>query len=266
MQLRVFHAFWGMPGTLREKFERAAKNGYAGIESPMPTLEDESEFRELLDEFKLAYIPQVFTFGPDHIEKFISVVERAITFTPVLINSQSAKDSMPDDDQDRFFEAAIQVEKASGYLVAHETHRGRSMFTPWATARLLNAHPNLKITADFSHFTCVCESMLDDQRDNLLLAISRAVHIHGRIGHIEGPQVPHPAAPEYANELATFEGWWAEIFAARRAAGVTFQTFTPEFGPPGYMQRLPFTRQAISDLFEVNHWVGERIKSKFPNM
>ena len=107
--------------------------------------------------------------------------------------------------------------------------------------------------------------MIENQNDDLKLAISRAVYIHGRVGHIVGPQVAHPAVPQYANEMTTIKGWWEEIFAARRAAGAIYQTFTPEFGPPGYMQTLPFTGQPVSDLFEINHWMRKRIKAKFAN-
>jgi hypothetical protein len=99
-------------------------------------------------------------------------------------------------------------------------------------------------------------------REKLEPAISRTVHMHGRVGFEEGPQVPHPAAPEYRYALEKFESWWDRMFAARRANGAEVQTFTPKFGPPGYMQRLPFTRQPLADLFEVNHWIGERTKER----
>ena len=43
------------------------------------------------------------------------------------------------------------------------------MFTPRATVKSLKQFPELKITADFSHFTCVCESLLHDQEEDLAL-------------------------------------------------------------------------------------------------
>lgn len=129
------------------------------------------------------------------------------------------------------------------------------MFTPWTTAELLQAFPDLKINADFSHWCCTCESLLGDQLDNLELAMSRAIHIHGRVGHRHGPQVSDPAAPEYAAELNAHMGWWLEIYRQRLAEGNSFMTFTPEFGPPGYMPTLPYTRQPIIDLWNVNEWI-----------
>ena len=35
-------------------------------------------------------------------------------------------------------------------------------------------------------------------------------------------------------------------------------TFTPEFGPPGYMPTLPYTKQPVADLWELNAWMARR--------
>jgi hypothetical protein len=262
LKLHLFHALWGMTGSLSEQLNRAKQHGYEGIEAPMPSQEQQNEFMELLSELQLAYIPQIFTSN-NHEETFQEQVERAKQFSPVLINSHSGKDFMSEDEQNRFFEHALRVEKAAGIQVAHETHRGRIMFTPKATASVLKLFPELKITADFSHFTCVCESMLSDQQEDLNLIKSRALHVHGRVGFEEGPQVPHPAAPEYAHYLQQFETWWDEMLHNAIIPAQPFATFTPEFGPPGYMPTLPFTRQPVADLFQVNHWIAERIRKTY---
>ncbi|OPA75188.1 xylose isomerase [Paenibacillus selenitireducens] len=262
MELTCFHAFWGMNGTLRDKFERAAQHGYDGIEAPLPTPDEENEFIELKEELGLAYIPQIFTNG-DHEESFLQQVEQAIKYHPVLINSHSGKDYWNEDMQDQFFAHAIQVEKTYGTPIGHETHRGRTMFSPWSTARLLRKFPDLRVTADFSHFTCVCESLLHDQEEDMALVMDRTIHLHARIGFEEGPQVAHPAAPEYAMALERFEHWWDTVFKARQDEGCRILTMTPEFGPPGYMPTVPFTHQPLADLFEVNHWMANRVKDRF---
>ena len=41
----------------------------------------------------------------------------------------------------------------------------------------------------------------------------RAHHIHARVGCEQGPQVPHPAAPEYQEALTAHERWWTQILA-----------------------------------------------------
>ncbi|NIK75078.1 hypothetical protein FHS15_000176 [Paenibacillus castaneae] len=262
MKLQLFHAFWGMEGSLREKFERAAHHGYQGVETALLENRDRNEFKELLEEFQLLYIPQIFTHG-NHEESFQEQLEQAMTFSPVFVNSHTGKDYMTEEEQFPLFEFALRKEQELGISVAHETHRGRAMFTPRATAKLLKQFPELKITADFSHFTCVCESLLHDQEADLALLIRRTLHTHGRVGFTQGPQVPHPAAPEYAEELARFEGWWDEIWQCRRQAGMLQTTVTPEFGPVNYMPRIPFTGEPTADLFEVNQFIAKRFLVKY---
>jgi hypothetical protein len=36
-------------------------------------------------------------------------------------------------------------------------------------------------------------------------------------------------------------------------------TITPEFGTDGYLHRLPFTRQPVADLWEVNRWIKDHL-------
>jgi sugar phosphate isomerase/epimerase len=262
LNLNVFKALWGMEGTYEKFLERAANAGYAGIEAPLPSKEDEAAFKQALKRHNLSYIVQTFTNG-DHASSFSEQVERAAGFEPVLIVCHSAKDSMSEAEQDRFYDHALKAEQRWGIPVGHETHRGRAMFTPWTTARLLRRFPELRITADFSHWMNVCESHLEDQEEAIELAIQRTIHVHGRIGFPEGPQVPHPASPYFEKELGLFLGWWERIFAVQAAAGREQATFTAEFGPPGYMPTDPFTNKPVSDLWEVNEWMTDRLKKQY---
>jgi hypothetical protein len=129
---------------------------------------------------------------------------------------------MPYEKQLAFYEQALHAEKAINMQVAHETHRGRAMFTPWGTAQLLKDLPDLKITADFSHWCC--------------------------------------AAPEYQRELETHELWWQQIVDLWDSKNASPNTLTPEFGPPGYMHTLPFTNQPVADLWDVCLWMARRLK------
>jgi sugar phosphate isomerase/epimerase len=269
MKVKSIKSLWGMEGSIESQFEQIAAAGYDGIESPVPNnLEliggvsvDEKRFRSLLDRYKLDYIAMVFTSGNNHVESFREQVERASTFGPIKINSHSARDGMSFHEQISFFDKTQALEQKLTTPIAHETHRGRAMFTPWTTAALLNEFPDLKLTADFSHWVCVCESLLEDQKEHLELAIQRTIHIHARVGHAQGPQVAHPAAPEYALELSTHEGWWQQIFQANISAG-TQLTFTPEFGPPSYMPSLPFTNQPVADLWQICLWMKQRFENR----
>ncbi|MHA6482445.1 sugar phosphate isomerase/epimerase family protein [Paenibacillus sp. strain BS8-2] len=265
MELHVYKALWGMEGTYEDQLRKASAAGYDGIEAPLPSREDEEAFRQALQRYGLSYIAQIVTHG-DHIASFAQSVERAATFEPIQIVAHSAKDSMSEDDQDRFYEQALLVEQKSNIPIGHETHRGRAMFTPWTTYRLLRKFPELRITADFSHWVNVCESHLEDQEEAIALAIDRTIHIHGRVGYPEGPQIPHPASPYYQAELRLFLNWWQNIFRKQKESGRVNASFTAEFGPPGYMHTDPFTNNPIADLWEVNEWLTDWMKQKFQQL
>lgn len=44
-----------------------------------------------------------------------------------------------------------------------EKHRGRPTFNPWQTRDLVASVPDLRLTADLSHWVCVCERLLSDK-------------------------------------------------------------------------------------------------------
>ncbi|MGM0878175.1 MAG: sugar phosphate isomerase/epimerase family protein [Bacillota bacterium] len=266
MELKLVKALWGMTEPLETCFKKIKEAGYSGVESPLPDHDVENQFKELLEKYELDYVPQVVT-RVDYLASFESQVERALGFSPLLINSHSAKDDMLYDDQLHFFESAVKIEKEANVTIVHETHRGRSMFTPWNTARLLNDINDLKINADFSHWCSVCESLLEDQSENLEIVIKRAYQIHLRVGYPGGPQVPDPRAPEYINELITHENWWKQIYLKRKEDGHSFLTVVPEFGPPPfYMHTLPYTNQPVSDLWTINLWMASRFKEEIEKL
>lgn len=265
MKLRMIKSTWGMPGdSLLQKTEQLIAAGYDGIETGIPGAEEEKPFLNLLRNHNKELILQVYTQGGDHFASLRAQVEQAAKLQPRLIVAHSMKDSTSYDQQRSFFEKALRLEEAVGIPIAHETHRGRAFFTPWHTAHMIDLYPELHVTADFSHFCCVCESLLEDQKDNLVKIMNRSLHIHARVGYAEGPQVPHPAAPEYKTELETHEGWWARILSQHEKKGSEFITVTPEFGPPGYMHTLPFNNEPVADLWDVCLWMSGRLKERFP--
>lgn len=257
MKVKMYKALWGFTHVpWEELFERTAAAGYDGVEALVPPREEEARFRRLLDQYQLDYIPQIYTDG-DHKATFRERLARAAEFGPAKVNSHSAKDWWEFDAQRDFFDYAMKVEQEFGVPVAHETHRNRATYSAWSTAKLLREFPEMKITADFSHWVVVSETLLEDQMENVTLAMDRAIHIHARVGFHHGPQVPDPRAPEYAPLLAKHVSWWDEIVRRHKARGETVVTVDPEFGPPAYLHTLPYTKQPLADLWDVCLWMAE---------
>ena len=85
----------------------------------------------------------------------------------------------------------------------------------------------------------------------MTLAIGHADYIHARVGHMEGPQVSDPRAPEWSAEVERHMQWWERIAAEHARRGSAFLAVCPEFGPAPYMPALPFTRQPVTDIQEI---------------
>jgi len=264
MQLHVYKSLWGMNGPIEEQFERIAMAGYVGVEAGMNR--PVNEWRQLLDRHRLKYIAMMFTGGKtveEQLASFRELLAKAQDYEPVKIVVHSGLDRFTADEAMRFYEGCVAEESKQNIVVGHETHRGRYFFTPWTTAEILKKFPTLKLCVDFSHWCCVCESLLEANEADVQLACTRAVHIHGRVGHGEGPQVSDPAAPEFAKQVERHEQWWDAVYQYHRQSGAANVTFDPEFGPPTYQQTLPYTQQPVSDLWHICQWMADRAKKRF---
>ena len=271
MKLKLVKSFWGMEGALREQMLRIAEAGYGAVEGQHLSLGTAANFLALRREFKLDYVAMVLTEAPDnsvaaHLADMHRKAEAVRRYEPLQITMHSGRDCWTFAEQEEFFTAALELEQRLGLPINHETHRSRALFTPWTTAALLRRLPELHLTADFSHWVNVSERLLADQTDNLALCIAHARHVHGRVGHEQGPQVNDPRAPEWAIHLALHEAWWDEIVLARWRAGATTFTFNPEFGPPTYLPTLPYTQQPVVNLWEICLWMADRFKQRYSSL
>jgi sugar phosphate isomerase/epimerase len=269
MQLKLVKSTWGMEGTLEEQVRRIAEAGYRGIEMGVPADRSPADLRKLLSAEGLDLFAMVFTNGEDHVASLRAQVEAAMACKPVEITAHSGRDFWTFDQQRAYFSGALEVERGLGIELNHETHRGRAFFNPWSTAAMLKEFPELHITADFSHFVCVCERLMSSDpalTSAMELCIVRSRHIHGRVGYEEGPQVNDPRAPEWSTHVEAHEAWWKAIATTRSAAGAKYLTFDPEFGPPNYMQTSPGSRKPAADLWEVCLYMAERFRRQFEKM
>ena len=274
MELRLFKTLWGHMGSLDEAIASAQQHGFDGIEGPAPFAQMERrEFSIRLNDAGLDYIAEICTGGsyvPDrraspreHLEDFRLKAEAALECHPRFLTVIAGCDAWPLATSVEFFAQVLATAATFGATVSFETHRSRSTYNPWTTRDLLNELPDLLLTCDFSHWCCVCERLIDTEPEILDLCAERVHHIHARVGYDQGPQVPHPAAPEYGSALEAHERWWWQLWEgrARRAFAVT--TMTPEFGPDGYLHCAPFSNEPVADLVQINTWMANRLRTRF---
>lgn len=274
MELHVFKTLWGHTGSLDEAMAVCRQQDYSGLEGPVPENPAERrKFRTKLAHAGLEFIAEICTAGsyvPDrhaspsrHLESLCRRAEAALECQPQFLTVIAGCDAWSLGESVDFFGQAMAVGEALGVTVSFETHRSRSFFNPWATRDILRQLPALKLTCDFSHWCVVCERLIDTEPEVLALCAGRAHHVHARVGYDQGPQVPHPAAPAYRGALEAHERWWSQIWRRQAMRGMTVSTLTPEFGPDGYLQCLPFTSVPVADLSGINHWMAGREKQLF---
>lgn len=273
-QLKLFKTFWGFDGSVRQAADMTIAAGFNGLEAPAPADPQQfDQFAAVLEDTGLDYIAEICTAGsyvPDrkaspeqHLADLKAKIIHGKSLKPRFFNVMAGCDAWPLDTQKDFFKRAVEIADQQGVICSFETHRGRSFFNPWVTRDVARVVPELKLTCDFSHWAVVCERLMESEWDTMLELAPHGHHIHGRIGYPQGPQVPHPAAPEYADCLASHQRIWEEVWRNQLARGYVESTMTPEFGPDGYLHCLPFTNMPVADLWEVNCWMGNTERAHF---
>ena len=127
---------------------------------------------------------------------------------------------------------------------------------------LFKLRPAMKITADFSHWTCVTESFLENCPGILQEAIKRTRHIHARVGYTQGPQIPDPRQIGWLEPVDFFLKIWGEILQYQKKLKALFFTITTEFGPPPYMWTVTDS-STIKDQWEINLFMKDLIRKRF---
>jgi len=266
MRLRIARSKWDMdPVPLAEFLQTIAGAGFDASDIHIPSLrESPEETAALHARLGMALVAMITTEGRTPEEHRASLDERfrlAARCAPVRINCHTGRDIFAHDENLAILRAAQDLSARYGIPVSHETHRGRATFSAPATRALLEAMPAMRITADFSHWCCVHESLLADQADAVALAVARSDYIHARVGYAEGPQVSDPRAAEWSAEVDAHVAWWKSIAAARRAAGAAELIVCPEFGPAPYMPLLPHSRTPVADLWAVTLFMKDLLRT-----
>lgn len=258
MTIKYYYPLWGVEYMPVEAFLRLVRaSGFDGVEIALdPDKDDLNRVRKLCKAYKLDLLVQhPFARGctPEELLKDYSrKLDRLLGMQPVMVNCHTGRDYYSMEENGRFIRAAAELSRKHGIPVAHEIHRGRFTFCTAVIGDYLDAFPDLSLTADFSHWCVVSESLLEDQQATVKKAIPNCRHVHARVGYAQGPQVPHPESPEYSRELEAHLRWWQMIADCHRQGGHAEMTITCEFGPPPYLHTAPFGGAAVASQHELN--------------
>ena len=196
-----------------------------------------------------------------HREHYAAWWARLEGYPLVKVNTQTGRDHFDFEQNAALIADAAGYAASLGTAVAHETHRGKFSFAAHVTRDYLERLPGLRLTLDISHWCAVAETYLADQQAAVELALARTDHLHARVGHPQGPQVPDPRVAAWREALDVHLAWWERL--ARRFAGEgRVLTVTPEFGPAPYMTYHPLTGEPLADQWSVNVYMMELLRER----
>lgn len=252
---------WGSTHLRVDDFYRQVKDAVETTLNP----DNLQENLECLEKYDLQLIAQYADNVGANFEKNQAYYQEQLHFlasiNPLFINSQTGKDYYSFEQNQTLIELASKVTQETGVKVIHETHRGKFSFAAHIAKNYLEQIPDLEITADFSHWCNVAESLLEDQAEAVQLAIEKTVYIHGRVGFQQSAQIPDPRAEEWQEVFEEHLVWCMVESAQNRK--LEQLTITPEFGPYPYMTILPLTRQPITNQWDVNLFIKDFLKNRY---
>lgn len=269
MKVKFLLPRWGHEHVRQDIFlEKVRLAGYDGIDTWLPEVaQEKKEMLEFLDKNEMVFVAhqhQAYGHTFDEFKtSFVKNLGLCAEANPILINSHTGKDYFSLEQNLQLIDIAQEFSEKSGITITHETHRGRIGYCPQMIDMVFAARAKPLIAADFSHWVCVTESLLENFSDILSEAITRTRHVHARVGYEQGPQVPDPRAPEWEYALDSFLAWWDRIVQVNAGRGTAILPFTTEFGPAPYMQREPFSQKPAVDQFEVNCYMKDLLKSRY---
>ena len=255
-RLRVQHSLWSLRAlpmnlpewTLDEKFSRVKAAGFEAVECWL-TDENEAEHKSALDRHGLRL---VLGHRPFSVDETRQTVERAVRLGADYVFAQPADAFTPLNDVVTIIREGRKMAAEAGFAYFVETHRNNFTENLPQTIQLIEAIPDVRFTADLSHFVVVGEFYgWEEERaaDRLMPVLERTSHMHGRISNGEQVQVD---VGDGSGQTAQFfvQLWSIAMRHWLKGAGPgDMFPFASELGPPRYAITLPDGRE-LSDRWE----------------
>ncbi|MBM3622897.1 MAG: sugar phosphate isomerase/epimerase [Alphaproteobacteria bacterium] len=242
-RLRVLQSLWAMERRradapewpLRTQLEMIRDAGFdgAGVRFIDPAFA--TEVTDFLRAHGLIWQAQCYPTSVDDLKPVLELVARLgadhVNLQP-NVRPRRLEDCIP------LLEGWRRLSERSGIAVHVETHRDRMTTDLHFMLQLLDCFPDLRLTADISHYLVGREFAwpVDEENHDMMRRVLRnAWGIHGRIASREQVQISL-GFPQHQGWVELFMGWWEYAIRSwrQRAGPDATLTFLCELGPPPY--------------------------------
>ncbi|MCB8882110.1 sugar phosphate isomerase/epimerase [Acidisoma cellulosilytica] len=273
-RLEVFQALWAMEQRrsgvperpLEQSFAMVAEAGFDGIciDTGVTPLNEAFALAPLFEKHNLRCLVTAFVSSMDGLTP---VLELAKHLNATHINLIGQVMPLGVDATVPVARRWMEMADAAGVELQFETHRNSITNDMFATLQLLDAVPEMTLSADLSHYVVGREfdyPISARTESHIARLLARSASFQGRIASRQQIQVPF-GFPQYAKWLDLFLGWWQQGFRQWRAEAARAGTTKPlnflcELGPHEYAMTGPDGLE-LSDRWEEALLIKQHVRA-----
>ena len=242
-QLRVYQSLWAMERRRPDKQEWSLEDQLtmirdAGFDGCGVRFVDRPYAREVTGFLRAHGMSWQAQCYPRTVDELRPVLDLVAEFGADHVNLQ------PDVRPERLHDCIPIIEgwrrlaREAGVAVHIETHRDRMTTDLFFTLELLDCFPDLRLTADISHYVVGREfawPIDETAHRQIRRVLDQTWGIHGRVASREQIQI-QLSFPHMKHWVDLFMGWWEYAIRSwrKRAPDDAVLTFLCELGPPEY--------------------------------
>jgi hypothetical protein len=245
MPLKVYQSLWATelrkPGVeerpVAERFERVREAGFDGMAIDLGAMDIEAA-RKVVPEFRRTGLKGLLTAFPRSIEELRPAIHLAKDIGSPFVIVIGQVMPLAVSDMVDVIRAWLKVSAEERLPIQFETHRNCITNDMFSTLLLMDAAPDMRLSADLSHYVVDREMMQPitaEYQAYVGRILDRSDSFQGRVANRCQVQLPLHF-PQHKIWIDTFRDWWTRGFASwrKRNPDDSDCIFLCELGPRDY--------------------------------
>ena len=243
VSLLVYQSLWAMeqrrPGVAErpvpERFDRVREAGFDGMAIDLGAMPIEAA-RSVVPHFARTGLKGLLTAFPRSIEELRPALHLAKEIGSPFVIVVGQVMPLAVSDMVGVIRDWLRIGREEGVTLQFETHRNCITNDLFSTLLMLDAIPEMRLSADLSHYVVDREMMQPitaDYQDYVSRILDRADSFQGRVANRCQVQLPLHF-PQHRIWVEMFRDWWRRGFASWQARSTGDGVFICELGPVDY--------------------------------